>query len=222
MPSLGRDHLSQKDSLAIEAYRERLLSAFALTPVSGKRALDLGCGDGLEAVYLARLGYTVDAMDLEAHPAWEALSEAWKGKLSFRKADVSDLGKLRDEYDLVFEKDMLHHVEEPLSVLQEMRRLLKSGGRLLVAECNRYNPILYLHLTLMGNHQHFSWTQLRSLLKLAHMTDAKICRREARVWPIESTAFQSFVNTLQEIVERLQIFAPWLCYNLVSWTRADA
>jgi SAM-dependent methyltransferase len=222
MPSLGREHLSQKDSLAIEAYRERLLSAFALTPVSDKRALDLGCGDGLEAVYLARLGYSVDALDLEAHPAWDALSETWKGKLNFRTADVSDLGKLHEEYDLVFEKDMLHHVEQPLAVLQEMRRLLKSGGRLLVAECNRYNPILYLHLTLMGNHQHFSWTQLRSLLDRSNLGDAKIRRREARVWPIESVAFQRLVNSVQEIVERLKIFSPWLCYNLVSWTRADA
>lgn len=220
MPSLGRDLLGDGESLAVEAYRQRLLSAFAIGSGKGKRALDLGCGDGLEAVYLARLGYQVEALDLEAHPRWEGIQKTWKGRVRFKLVDVADLEKLKPGYDLVFEKDLLHHVQEPAAALAEMKRLVKKGGRILLAECNRYNPIFYLHLTLLGNHQHFSRGRLKSLLAQAGLQGYRMRLREARVWPMESPFVQKVMDLVQEIIERMQIFNPWLCYHLVSWQKS--
>lgn len=217
--SLGRELLSSEDSLAVEAYRERLLSAFGVGAGKGKKALDLGCGDGLEAVYLARLGYQVEALDLQAHPRWKQIEKEWKGKVRFRLADASKLGALKGAYDLVFEKDMLHHVAEPTQVLLQMKRLLKKGGKILVAECNRYNPVFYVHLTLWGDHQHFSRQRLRVLMGEAGLGGFALKLREARVWPFENRAFQSLMNAVQELIERAGIFNPWLCYHLVSWEK---
>jgi SAM-dependent methyltransferase len=219
MPAEGRDLLSAKDSLAVEAYRERLLSAFEVGPGGGKKALDLGCGDGLEAVYLARLGWVVEAVDLEAHPRWKAIEKKWKGRIRFRLADVAELRKFKAGYDLVFEKDMLHHVPQPALVLREMKRLVKKGGRVLVAECNRYNPVFYLHLTLLGGHEHFSRGRLRRLLEEAGLKGYLLRLREARVWPLEMPWFQGLMNAAQELAERVRVLDPWLCYHLVSWEK---
>ena len=219
MPSLGRELIEGGDSLAVEAYRQRLLSAFGMAPGGGKKALDLGCGDGLEAIYLARLGYSVTALDIESHPRWKRVEKDWKGRIRFKKADASKLKALKGSYDLVFEKDMLHHVDEPLKVLAEMKRLLKKGGTLHIAECNRYNPIFYVHLTLLGGHEHFSRGRLKSLLEEAGLGGYLLKLREARVFPIESAAFQKLMDWVQEGIERVRLLDPILCYHLVSWTK---
>jgi 2-polyprenyl-3-methyl-5-hydroxy-6-metoxy-1,4-benzoquinol methylase len=216
---LGRELLSGRDSLAVEAYRERLLSAFKIAPGKNRTALDLGCGDGLEAVYLARLGYKVEALDLEPHPRWKSIEKAWKGRVRFRLANATKLGGLKPGYDLVFEKDMLHHVEQPGSVLTQMKRLVKKGGRVLIAECNRYNPIFYVHLTLWGGHQHFSSARLKALLDAAGFQGRMIKMREARVWPLESERIQALMNRVQDMIEQAAVFNPWICYHLVSWTK---
>jgi ubiquinone/menaquinone biosynthesis C-methylase UbiE len=215
----GRDLIGDGGSLAVEAYRERLLSAFRIGPGRGKKALDLGCGDGLEAVYLARLGYSVLALDLQAHPRWKALEKEWKGRIRFKVADAAKLKSLKPGFDLAFEKDMLHHVDEPPAVLAEMKRLLKKGGKLYIAECNRYNPIFYVHLTLLGGHQHFSRGRLKALLGAAGMPGYRLALREARVFPFESAAFQKLMDRLQDLIERLRVLDPILCYNLVSWSK---
>jgi SAM-dependent methyltransferase len=216
---LGREFITGRDSLAVEAYRERLFKPLAFGDGRGKKALDLGCGDGLEAVYLLRRGWKVEGVDIEPHPRWKELAARYKGRASFKVADAASLKKLKGGYDLVFEKDMLHHVPDPGRVLLEMKRLLKRGGRMVIAECNRYNPIFYVHLTLLGDHQHFSRGRLRRLLKQAGLEGYRLILREARVWPLEAAWFQRLMDLAQEGVERLRVFDPWICYHLVDWVK---
>jgi SAM-dependent methyltransferase len=217
---LGRELLGGRDSLAVEAYRERLLSGLALPEGRGRKVLDLGCGDGLEALYFLRRGYNVEAHDLEPHPRWKELERRFKGRLRFQLSDAAKLGRLKAaSYDLVFEKDMLHHVDKPVEVLRQMGRLLKKGGSAHVVECNRYNPIFYLHLTLWGGHQHFSRSRLKALLAEAGIASYTLRLREARVWPIESAWFQKAMDFCQKSIERSHLLDPWLCYHLVRWEK---
>ena len=219
-PSLGRDLLEDAGlSLAVSRYRDRLLGRLGLEAGRGRTALDLGCGDGMEAGWLAERGWKVEAYDLEPHPRWAALARQYKGRIRFGTADAARLGQLKKPYALVFQKDMLHHVPDPAAVLRQMRRLTAEGGLAVVLECNRLNPVFYLHLTLMKGHQHFTRWRLRQLLDEAGLDGYELKLIEARVWPVESPALQGLAERLQDLAEALPPWRPFICYPAALWRR---
>lgn len=204
--------------LAGEAYRLRVYAALGLKAVRGGRALDLGCGNGEEALYFASLGYRVDAVDLEPSPQWKTLAKRSKGRVKVKQGDASRAGK-PGSYDLVFAKDMLHHAADPVAVLKRMAQLVKPGGKVLVVEANRLNPIFYVHLTLMEGHEHFTLWRLRSLLRSAGLDAHHLQRLEARVWPFERPWAQVVMNKVQDLIQAIPLLWPILCYHVVAWQR---
>jgi ubiquinone/menaquinone biosynthesis C-methylase UbiE len=221
-PALGRDLLGDGRTLPVTRYRDRLMARLRLQPGRGRRALDLGCGDGMEAGWLAEHGWSVDAYDLEPHPAWPELQRLYKGRIRFDTADAGSLRGLKRRYALVFQKDMLHHVPDPGAVLKEMKRLCAPGGSVVVLECNRYNPVFYLHLTLLKGHQHFSLGRLRGLLQAAGLRGALLRRIEARVWPLAGKRLQDLAERLQDLAERIPLWGPFVCYHAFIWRRGRA
>lgn len=216
---LGRDLLGDGLSYPVRRYRDRLLARLQLEPGRGRRALDLGCGDGMEAVWLAERGWKVDAYDLEAHPRWPELARRYKGRLRFATADAAKLGKLKRPYALVFQKDVLHHVPDPGAVLAHMKRLCAPGGQVVVLECNRKNPVFYLHLTLLKGHQHFTNRRLAGLLDGAGLQGWTLKRIEARVWPLLGPRLQDLAERLQDLAEALPLWRPFICYHAALWRR---
>ncbi|MGH7442613.1 MAG: class I SAM-dependent methyltransferase [bacterium] len=215
----GRDLLGSGGGLAAERFRRRLLGGLDFGPGRGRWALDVGCGDGLEAVELVRRGWKVEAVDLEAHPCWASLRSTYRGSIRFRVASDKDLGRFQSSYALVFQKDVLHHVTEPLSLLKTLARLTAPGGELWMLECNRRNPVSYVHLTLLQGHQHFTMGRFRALATAAGLDGAIFWTREARVWPTESAVFQDAVDRLQDALGALPFWRHFAVYNLARWRR---
>ena len=215
----GRDHLGDGHSLAVARFRRRLLGGLALEPGKGRWALDVGCGDGLEAVELVERGWKVRAVDLQPHPAWPALLKRHRGRLRFELADDAALARWKGSFSLVFQKDVLHHVPDPAKLMATLKRLTAPGGNLWVLECNRRNPVSYLHLTLMGGHQHFTRARLEALARGAGLAPWRLWRREARVWPVESGWFQDLVDRLQDGMEGLPFWRPFAVYHLLNWRK---
>jgi SAM-dependent methyltransferase len=204
-----------------QAYRERLLAKAGLdVPVKkGLRALDLGCGEGHEALYLARRGWSVDAVDVQAHAGWAARAKEAKGRVRFAVGDAEALKAKAGTYDLVLEKDMAHHAGDPAAAFAELRRVAKAGGQVLVIEGNRLNPIFYVHLTLMEGHEHFTLGRLRRLLAAAGMPDASVQQVEARVWPINRAGAQRFMDKVQDIIEIIPGLRALACYHVARWRK---
>jgi len=108
--------------------RERIASF--LGPVTGKRVFDFGCGMGEEAMYFARMGAEVHAMDISSKGVniTRRRAEYNALKVEARVGDVLNSGYEDEYFDLIHGIGILHHVGLDLG-LKEVHRLLRPGGR---------------------------------------------------------------------------------------------
>ncbi|HUI78286.1 MAG TPA: class I SAM-dependent methyltransferase [Bryobacteraceae bacterium] len=125
-----RPHLSAWYETPKHMWNPRERIARFLGPVTGKRLFDFGCGMGEEAMYLARMGAEVHAMDISSKGVEITKRRAAHNhlKVEARTGDVLNSGYPDGYFDLIHGIGILHHVglEEGL---REVQRLLKSGGR---------------------------------------------------------------------------------------------
>ena len=105
------------------------------TPLDGKTALDVGCGAGLLAEPLARLGATVTAID--ASPEVIAVAREHAAitglDIDYRAGDVQALD---GRFDLITAMEVIEHVAEPAPFLAALANRLAPGGLLLLSTPN--------------------------------------------------------------------------------------
>ena len=117
------------------------------TPLAGKTALDVGCGAGLLAEPLARLGAKVTAIDA-ALELVEAAQEHAHGQgltIDYRAAAVEDL---EGAFDLVTCLEVIEHVADPQAFLASLAARLAPGGLMILSTPNRTAWSKLLTITL--------------------------------------------------------------------------
>jgi SAM-dependent methyltransferase len=107
-----------------------------LPPGGGQRALDVGTGRGHFARYLARLGYRVTAVDLSAQMVKAAQAAARRSRLMIdvQRQDAEALSFAANRFDVVVSRNLLWTLPHPQRALDDWRRVLRPGGRLLVSD----------------------------------------------------------------------------------------
>lgn len=96
------------------------------------RALDLGCGNGRNAAFLARQGWSVDAVDLSSTALAWARERTAGLDVRFQQCSVFDARVEVGAYDLVYDSGLFHHLpphRRPDHVAL-VTRALAPGGRL--------------------------------------------------------------------------------------------
>jgi SAM-dependent methyltransferase len=116
-------------------------------PVAGLRALDYGCGTGEWGVVMATEGATVSLLDLSSTAVEIGLRRARASGVADRVTgharDASDLSCFADnEFDLVFACAAIHHTLKYPNAFDEVVRVIRPGGRLVLAEGWGANPLL--------------------------------------------------------------------------------
>jgi 2-polyprenyl-6-hydroxyphenyl methylase/3-demethylubiquinone-9 3-methyltransferase len=116
-------------------------------PLAGKTALDVGCGAGLLAEPLTRLGAKVTGIDAapeviavaRAHAAGQGLA------IDYRAGDVQQLD---GRFDLVTAMEVIEHVADPALFLRALADRLAPGGLLIMSTPNATGWSKLLMITL--------------------------------------------------------------------------
>ena len=109
----------------------------SFTPLAGKTALDVGCGAGLLAEPLKRLGASVTAIDAAAENIAVARDHANASGLviDYRAGGVEAVAG--ETFDLVTCLEVIEHVSDPAAFVAGLARALADGGLLVMSTPNR-------------------------------------------------------------------------------------
>lgn len=130
------------DSGIVSAELRKLIESDDVAPST---VIELGCGSGTNAVYLAQRGFTVTAVDLssKALETAEAKARAAGVKLDPVCGDVTKLAAMKPEpsgpFDFVFDRGCYHGVRRQgllAGYLATLERVTKPGSKILVLAGN--------------------------------------------------------------------------------------
>lgn len=125
-----------RDAVCAHFGRDRRAQA----PLEGLRLLDIGCGGGLVAEPMRRLGADVVAIDASERNIKTAMVHAREHGLDidYRATTVEALVE-GDEtpFDIVLNLEVVEHVADPAAFLAHSASLTKPGGLMIVATINR-------------------------------------------------------------------------------------
>jgi ubiquinone/menaquinone biosynthesis C-methylase UbiE len=139
---------------------ERLIAAAGVQP--GQRVLDVACGTGYFARLIARaVGPSGFVVGIDASPemiGFAGRKTARLGNCSFQVGTAESLDFGAEYFDVVVSSLAMHHLPDDLHVvaLREMRRVLRPGGTLLVADAQMPRRGLPRLVTIITGHAHMA------------------------------------------------------------------
>jgi ubiquinone/menaquinone biosynthesis C-methylase UbiE len=115
---------------------------------SGATVLDIGTGTGVFLPYLLKkvgTGGRIIALDIAEKMLAKAQSKGFKGDIKYLCADVMKI-PLDDEFcDAVVCYSSLPHFPDKPKAMQEMKRILKKGGRVFICHTSSREQINHIH-----------------------------------------------------------------------------
>lgn len=127
---------------------ERLLKKIIwaqLGEIKGKYILDFGSGEGITANYFAKNNNVV-----AVEPWEEMLNNRWNdNKYRQIQGDISVLSEFEDNtFDVVICHNVLEYIDNKESVVNELHRVLKTGGLLSIVKHNRAGRVMQMAVLL--------------------------------------------------------------------------
>jgi 2-polyprenyl-6-hydroxyphenyl methylase/3-demethylubiquinone-9 3-methyltransferase len=159
----------------------------ALRPFEDLSLLDMGCGGGLLAEPMSRLGFAVTGADASERNIGTARAHAAEGGLGieYRAATAETLAAEGLAFDVVLNMEVVEHVADVGAYLKASSRLVKPGGLTIVATLNK--TLKSLALAKIGAEYVLNWlprgthdwnrflppAELRAMLEEAGLTICK-------------------------------------------------
>jgi 2-polyprenyl-6-hydroxyphenyl methylase / 3-demethylubiquinone-9 3-methyltransferase len=154
--------LHQINPARLDFIRRELLAHFrgdprSLAPFAGLSLADIGCGGGLVAEPMARLGFRITAVDADAATIAIARDHAGAVGLAidYRVADIDALVAGRERFDVVLALEIVEHVADRDAFCAGLAALVKPGGALVAATLNR--TVRSFGLAIVGAEYLLGW-----------------------------------------------------------------
>ncbi len=108
-------------------------------PFEGLALLDIGCGGGLLAEPMARLGATVVGADAAAGniPVAQVHAEQSGLTIDYRHTTAEAIAEAGEKFDIVLNMEVVEHVADPQGFLTVCQELVKPGGLMICSTLNR-------------------------------------------------------------------------------------
>ena len=110
-----------------------------LMPLEGLKILDIGCGGGLVAEPISRLGAELVAIDASPKNINVAKIHAEKSglKIDYQCITAEDLASQNQQFDVILALEIIEHVADVEKFIEACAKMLKPNGLLFVATLNR-------------------------------------------------------------------------------------
>lgn len=114
-----------------------------------RRALDLGAGEGADAVRLARLGYDVTAVEISRRAAEKISTFAADAGVAV-SVEIADIGEYRPggSFDIVILNGILHYTSDKTAIIERMQAATEPGGLHVVSAWSTYSGVPACHNTV--------------------------------------------------------------------------
>ncbi len=111
-------------------------------PEKGMKILDVGCGTGNFSIKLAKMGVYVTGIDISNKMLLIAREKVKNMGLDvkFKKMDVYDIAFPDNHFDDVISMATFEFIKQPQRAFQEMMRILKPGGLMLIGTIHKNSP----------------------------------------------------------------------------------
>lgn len=114
-------------------------------PFEGLSLIDIGCGGGLIAEPMRRMGFQVTAVDASsenigtarAHAEQMGLDIAYRAATVEQMVEAMESGEGAGPFDVVLTMEVIEHVADPDAFVRACSRLIAPGGMMVVATLNR-------------------------------------------------------------------------------------
>lgn len=180
-----------------------------LNQFKGRIVLDLGCGDGEDSLQIANFAKKVIGVDILNNESWKKNK---RKNLVFKISAAEKLPFANNSFTGLFLKDVIHHVQDTEKTMKEIKRVTTDDAVIILIEGNRYNPLFYVHMTKMNQHEHLSQNQFKKLV-LKYFPKARFKHFESHFVPyIDERTFDLLIR-LEKIMDKIPLLKPVLSYN---------
>jgi O-antigen biosynthesis protein len=105
---------------------------------SGKKVLDIACGEGYGSAMLAEVAHYVVGVDISREAIAHATSKYNESNLEFKIGSCDEIPLPASSIDLVVSFETIEHHDQHEQMLSEIKRILRPGGVLIISSPDKY------------------------------------------------------------------------------------